>query len=141
VCGDEYVQLEADVIQYDDEQWRALPEKVRGRLGAWCMLQKTEKFLCYLPDTDFSKHDAGLAGIVVTDQCIVYCKHHRRGSVALDEPGELLLSQDGPFFDVSYHCDNHRRRLVRVRGPDGSELVRALDALQRPLRVVEVIAS
>ena len=32
------------------------------------MLQKTEKFLCYLPDTDFSKHDAGLAGIVVADQ-------------------------------------------------------------------------
>lgn len=136
VCGVEFGELESALSRPGDDQLMVVSDQVRARLSVWCRLASGEHFLKYVPDSDFTSHDAGRAGLVVTNQRVFYCKHHHRGSIGLDEHGELSLIKDGPFYEVHFRHDHQRRRLVRVRGQDGHDLIDLLDELNKPLRVV-----
>lgn len=127
VCGNAYEALESQVLAYSDEQWRSVDDTVRQRLTAWFDFQPDEQYLGYLSDSDFAKKDAGLAGIVVTDARIVYCKYHHHGEVALDDPNATLVATaDGTFHDLTYEHDGMRRKLIRVRKAQTDELITLL---------------
>ena len=134
VCGDDYLRLESDLLGHDDSAWSELDEKVRERLGAWFRFEGEERFILYVSDSDFMKADAGLAGIVLTDHRLVYCRYHHQGAIPLDAGGALRTAGDGPFRELFYHHDGHRRKLVRLRTKVWDALAEQLDELQTPLR-------
>lgn len=127
VCGDAYASLESQVLAYSDEQWRSVDDTVRQRLTAWFDFQPDEQYLGYLSDSDFAKKDAGLAGIVVTDARIVYCKYHHHGEVSLTDPAATLVATaDGSFHDLTYQHDGKRRKLIRIRKNQADQLIELL---------------
>ena len=62
------------------DPWRRLPLSIRVRIQRWYQPAEGEKFVAYFPDADYTQSEAGLAGVVLTDQRLVYHK-----SVALTE--------------------------------------------------------
>ncbi len=54
--------------------WKRLPLAVRNRIGQWFEPHEDEVFLAYIPDADFSKAEAGNAGVAMTDRRLVYRK-------------------------------------------------------------------
>lgn len=118
VCGDDYAALELQTLKYEAQAWRAIPSGVRHRLAVWFDFQGDEEFLGYFNDSDFSKSDAGLAGLILTSRRVVWCKYHQHGFASLEEPGELVAAEDGRFADLYLRARGTRRKLVRLREDD-----------------------
>ena len=141
ICGEDYTQLAQRIHGEAKGAWQSVPPHVRQRLSNWCAFKQTESFVAYLPDSDFTARDAGFAGIVLTNLRMIFCKHHTRGSLALDTAGELTLLRRGHFYDLN-HRDSHRsKRLARLRRKHGIELMETLGTLGSPLRVIHAVAS
>ncbi|MBI1367631.1 MAG: hypothetical protein GC162_03140 [Planctomycetes bacterium] len=132
--------LRAAVQKLDTPGWRAVPQNVRERLAAWFSFADQEQFLAYLPDSEFTARDAGYAGIIVTNQRLVYHKYSHSGALPLDAPGELQLACDGVFCDVTYTGGRVPKTLVRLRAPCAGELAQTLAQLKCPLQVAETDA-
>ncbi len=64
-----------------------------SRLEAWFEPEPAEGSLIYLPNIDLAEGDAGLTGVIVTDQRIVFCNREERGSVSLDDQGETARQE------------------------------------------------
>ena len=95
--------------------------------------------MAYLPDCDLSKTDKGPAGILITNQHIIYHIREKHHNMWLHDEGELLVMKDGDRFDVLYREDKRgrpKRRLARLTTGDARKLIHALDELQCNLRVV-----
>lgn len=131
VCGEDYAQLEAEVLKFDAKAWRTIPPQVRHRLNVWFDFQAGEQFLGYFNDSDFAKNEAGLAGVVMTDRRVVYCKYHHHGQFNLDEDVLIAAIVDGQFVDLKAKHAGGTRRLVRLRRGDAitlANMLRKLDA-------------
>jgi hypothetical protein len=129
---------ESDKSHDDDKvnHWAKLPETVRQRLGKWFRVMEGERFRSYFADRQISKFDHGKAGVVVTDQRIVYCRNKQEGSLHLDAYGELILMKDGPYFELYYHHDNQEMTLVQLRLNDADLFVNAVNNQNGRLRVL-----
>lgn len=57
------------------DRWQLMPLAMRNRISQWFKPQAGEHFVDYLPDEDFSKTEAGAAGLVITDRRSVYHKY------------------------------------------------------------------
>ena len=127
VCGVEYRMLERETSMLHGEQWQKLPEQVRQRINAWCKIRPREVLQLYLNDADFGRRDAGLAGLVVTDQRVVFNKYHHRGEIALDAEDALILAQcDEQFAHLSLAVGSSRSRMINLHRKDVSTLVETI---------------
>lgn len=128
VCGREYELLEQDVALLHGDAWRELPEEVRQRIAVWCKLGSHEVFKAYFSDADFGRHDRGLAGMVITDQRVVFCKYHHRGQVRRDDTEALInVKSSGQFYSLALHRGTERIRMVKVGRSDIQALVDELN--------------
>ncbi len=76
-CGERSTiaqEIEAALKNGGGGAWKRLPLAVRNRIKQWFTLASEEDFLAYIPDADFSKAEAGIAGVIVTDKKLVYHK-------------------------------------------------------------------
>ncbi len=130
VCCKEYEYLEDTVHKLDDESWSDIPEKVRDRLAVWFDFNMGETFVNYFMDADFSRAEAGLAGIVLTDQRLVFCKYHHHGAFELaDENVAVHLRDDDVFLALFVVQDGTRKKMVRLRHADVDQLLSDLKQL------------
>ncbi len=120
----------------DVDHWTKLPESVRQRLSKWFHAMEGERFRSYIAGRELSKFDHGKAGIVVTDQRIVYCRNKQQGTLHLDAYGELILLKGGPYFELYYHHDNQEITLVQLRLDDADKFVNAVNNQNGRLRVL-----
>lgn len=126
VCGPEYALLERDIGLLWSSAWGKLPEQCRQRLGVWCSFLPGEQFRLYLLDADFNRVDHGLAGLVVTNQRILFCKYHHRGQAMLDEEGLLIAQVHGEFVELSLETTSRHTRVARLHTGDLQALEEAL---------------
>lgn len=136
VCGPEYTLLEYDTSLLHGPLWRKLTDECRHRISVWCKLQPREVVRLYLSDADFGRHDKGLAGIVITDRRIVFCKYHHRGQVTLDtEQASILARCHDPFVDLVLATGTERTKMIKLHRDDLDELKATLDQVGN-IRVV-----
>jgi DNA-directed RNA polymerase subunit RPC12/RpoP len=136
VCGEDYAELEAQTLKFEAEAWRAIPQSVRHRLAAWFDFEGDEKFLGYFNDSDFSKSDAGLAGMVMTTRRLVFCRYHFHGSIGLGKAGTLQAVEDGLFATMFYKSDGSRKKLIRLRREDVDQLADLIAELDCTMEMV-----
>ncbi|MEM7576728.1 MAG: hypothetical protein AAF328_04555 [Planctomycetota bacterium] len=127
-CGPEYAQLRTDVAHLSSDAWSQLPINVRQRLEPWTRFQRGEKFLLYLNDPDFSSNDAGLAGVVITDQRLIYHKYRRLRSVALQQDATLHVRPDPTTRVVRLTLESAGRmaRAGKIHRTDMPKLIECL---------------
>ncbi|MBI1336862.1 MAG: hypothetical protein GC164_07860 [Phycisphaera sp.] len=118
VCGDDYLQLEYDLSNLQGNAWLSLPERVRDRLGVWCPFEGGERFIHYLPDVDFGKADAGLAGIVITSNRLVFHKFHHGGQVMFDEAAILVACPQARGIELTLHAEDTHTKMAAVSQED-----------------------
>jgi hypothetical protein len=116
VCGPEYAMLAEDTSLLHGELWKQLPIRTRERIGAWCKLRPREAVRLYLNDADLGHHDEGLGGLLITDQRLVFCKHHRRGQVERGQhPATIHAKVEGPFAELKLEMAGQRTRMIKIR--------------------------
>jgi predicted Zn finger-like uncharacterized protein len=138
VCGDDYLELEAMCAAAggDDDAFSELPDQIRKRLAGWYQPVDGERFVLYLKDGDYPKSDAGLGGLVLTTQRLVYCKYHKHGSLLLhDENTQLLATRNGPFDDLVSVTDGMKSKLLRLRPDDTQQLMTTLEEMDCRLKL------
>jgi hypothetical protein len=118
VCGGDYALLEEEVSLLQSDAWGELSHACRQRLGAWCNFHPGERFRLYVNDADFGMHDAGLAGLVITDQRVIFHKYHRRGEVGLDAEAIVQARADEDFAQLTLLASSGRTRMVRLHFDD-----------------------
>ena len=68
-----------------NDAWEALPKSVRMRIRRWYRPEHGEKFLAFVADAAYSEDRAGRAGVVLTDQRVVYRKNQALLGIALKD--------------------------------------------------------
>jgi len=84
VRGSEWASL-AEIRSWRErhaDPWNSLPLAIRIRLGQWYKAQPGEQFQLYVWDMEFSRAEAGLAGVIATDRRVI----HRRGPAMTELP-------------------------------------------------------
>ena len=126
VCGREYSLLASDVEALWSEEWAGVSEMTRRRLGTWVDFAPGERFQFYVNDAEFGLQDEGLAGMVLTDQRLIYHKYHRHGSISFDEHPELSIQPDGDFAALTVKTVTGRAKAARFRLRDLEPLIDAI---------------
>ena len=129
VCNEQYHQLEQEVLKLEEAAWRSVPMAVRKRVSVWFDFKEGERFIAYFNDGDFSRSDAGLGGMVVTDKRLVFCKYHSKGSIPLDQPARIEATPDGSFCQIRQKDDSQVRRLIRLRLDDTRALAEVISQI------------
>jgi hypothetical protein len=127
ICGPEYAMLAEDMSLLHGEVWKQLAEKTRQRILAWCKLRPREEVRLYLNDADLGHHDEGLGGLLLTDQRLVFCKHHHRGQVDRDQqPATIHVQSEGPFALLKLDMNGRRTRMIKARHSELATLTEEL---------------
>ena len=128
---------DCDAIAYTC--WTSIHQEVRRRLEEWFDAAPADQFQVYLAEVGLCDHEQGSAGVIVTNQRVVFCNEDNRGSVSLDGEGELQIKKTGTSYDVTF-CHGrrmrHRRPVSRLDPDDAGRLIHTLDELKRHLRTV-----
>ncbi len=135
ICGEDYLNLEKEVVKYDSAAWQRIPATVRGRIAVWFDFVGDEQFVAYFNDSDYSTADAGLGGLVVTTERLVYCKFHTHGAIDLSADDKLLGVESGKFATLYLQRNGSRRKLIRLRRDDLDKLRHVLEEIDAPLDV------
>lgn len=136
VCGDDYYQLEKALANMHGDVWNTMPEQIRERISVWCKLSSRETVKGYFRDADFTRHDSGMAGILITNERIVWCKYHHRGQVRLDnEDANIILTPELTPNGKSDSPESYQLRLIDEHASHrmGRLTARYVDELQRLL--------
>ncbi len=134
-CGPEFAHLHDDVSRLSNDAWSALPDKTRQRLETWCRFQRGERFVLYLNDADFTSKDAGLAGVVITDQRLIYHKYRHMQSIALNQDAVLHIRPEDRVVRLVLQSGGRLAKSGKVPRADMGRLVEALSKAPR-LRLI-----
>lgn len=127
VCGEEYHLLEQDVSLLHGDAWQSLSEEARKRIEVWCRFQPREVLRHYFSDADFGRRDEGLAGLIVTDQRLVFCKYHHKGQLRIDaEDATILAKPEGRFVSLTLRTGSDLQRMVKLHQTDLDRLADGL---------------
>ncbi|MEX0777118.1 MAG: hypothetical protein WD042_15545 [Phycisphaeraceae bacterium] len=138
ICGEDYLTLEHELAILGSDAWSALPEVCRQRLAAWCQFQPRERFMLYLSDADFGQRDAGLAGLVVTDQRLVYHKFHHSGQIDLALPGTLHIKTEKEFAQLSYQPPGGlRTRVAKLHAADMEQFCAVMQSIPNQIQLMD----
>ncbi len=77
-----------------DDRWQRLPFPVRKRISTWFRPRDNERFLGFFADRDFSRAEAGSAGVVLTDGRIIFKKYGTKREFDVDSGGRLEIQAD-----------------------------------------------
>jgi len=110
------------------DPWSSLPLAIRIRLGQWYKAQPGEQFQLYVWDMEFSRAEAGLAGLIATDRRLL----HRRGPALTDLPYSKRITLQ--FKKITEEVVD-----LHVRADEKTIRIQAMDAHVKQLR--EILAK
>ena len=85
-------RLERRCAEEKDNPWQLVPETIRQRLQQWYQPKPGEHFLGYIPDRALSHTEDGRAGLIITDQRLIYHNPSRHREATTSEPLQLMLA-------------------------------------------------
>lgn len=128
ICGADYERLEQEVLNLQGEAWRSLSQEVRARLAVWCAFRPRERFELYINDCDFGRSDAGLAGLVVTSERIIFHKFHHTGEASRRAPGTITVKPEVRGQALTLNTDDRHMRMIVASAEDVKRLTEVLAA-------------
>jgi hypothetical protein len=119
----DYQQIVDAIDARKNDPWKGLPLAVRNRLENWYRPHEGERFVCYIPDHDFAKAEAGMGGLVLSDKRMVYRKFSAQAEIRLDERVEVHAENTPDHYTVrigrpgekpmALHCDPSALEVIR----------------------------
>ena len=87
-----YLQQQASRLSC--EAWVRLPHVIRDRINAWCSFAPGESFVAYARHAETVAKEAGLGGLLVTDQRLIYHMFRKNIEFPLDRPLRVRVRHD-----------------------------------------------
>jgi len=134
---DNYRKLLKAADQQRHDRWRGLPLTVRNRIRQWFQPRRGERFVDYFPDEDFSKSEAGLAGLVLTNRRLIYKKYAAQREYSIGVPGEVRLIGQGKLARVEVIEKGKRPAVVNLDASAAETLLDRLKAVNSRLTVTQ----
>ena len=137
VCHATHRQLGEKGSKVSSEAWTRLPQAVRERIGMWCTFRRGERFLAYARDSHCQPKDAGLGGVLVTDQRLIFHLYRTTWSMDLDRPLAIHCRfRDETFGLAARQEDGELRPMCSLLRGDAALLFEALEDAATDLTVV-----
>ncbi len=130
-----YRRLHDAATRQRDDRWRRLSFPVRARISTWFKLSDGEKFLGYFADSDFSRAETGNAGVVLTDNRLIYKKYSTTREYIVESGGNLAIEADQALAAIRISQTGIRDAMLHASPHAASRLAKALTELKRPWRV------
>ncbi|MCP4247902.1 MAG: hypothetical protein GY778_12710 [bacterium] len=121
--------------QQKDNQWKSLPFAVRAKISQWFTEQDGEKFLGFYADEDFSRSEAGSAGLVLTDQRMLFKKYASHREYPLAKGGRLFVEASRAAAMIELSQEGQRDAMLTLRPLAASSLARTLTDLKQPWEI------
>ncbi len=115
-----------------DDRWQKLASPVRKRIATWYRPKEKERFLAYFADADFSRNEAGTAGVVLTDRRLIYKKYATKREFDVAIGGTLDITADRKSALIRICQDDVREAVLCSNPVAASHLARALTKLDPP---------
>ncbi|MCD6377390.1 MAG: hypothetical protein J7L99_00915 [Planctomycetes bacterium] len=126
VCGPDspvVKKVHEAYLKLHSNPWQTLPLAVRSRIKHWFTPQQGETFKLYIQDGDFSKTEAGLAGVVITDKRLVYRKFAARVEIPLSD--EIVINQSPKDKHLKLTISSpHSKSVNLITDESGAERLR-----------------
>jgi len=126
-----YQKLLVASRQRKDNQWKSLAAGVRIRINQWYHPRSGERFLGYYADRDFDRTERGTAGLILTDQRLIYKKYAALREYSLTEPGILDIEADRAMASVEVVQPGKRPAILSTTPLAASSLARTLSGLNK----------
>jgi predicted Zn finger-like uncharacterized protein len=126
-----YQKLLVNSRQRRDNQWKALAAGVRIRIGQWYQPQSGERFLGFFADRDFDRTERGTAGLVLTDQRLIYRKYAALREYPLATAGTLDIDADRSLASVEIAQADRPAAVLSTTPLAASSLARTLSSLNK----------
>ncbi len=137
VCHETHRQLCDKGSKVSSEAWTRLPQAVRERIGMWCTFRRGEHFLAYARDSHSQPKDAGLGGILVTNQRLVFHLYRTTWSMDLRQPLKVYCRlRDETFGLAARQGEEELRPMCSLLRGDAALLFEALEDAAADLTVV-----
>lgn len=130
-----YRRLVEAAARQRDDRWRKLSFPVRTRISTWFKLNDGERFLGYFSDTDFSRAETGIAGVVLTDRRMIFKKYSTSRIYDVQRGGKLNIEADRKHAVVRIAQAGERDATLNSNPATASHLARALSKLNQPWQV------
>ncbi len=121
--------------QRRDNQWKSLAIGIRTKIGKWYTPVEGEKFLGYYADRDFDQTDRGTAGVVLTDQRLIYKKYAALREYLLDKDGLLDIEATQARASIEIQQKEERPATLATTPLAASSLARTLSGLKKPWKI------
>lgn len=130
-----YKLISDSSMRQQDEKWRRLATPVRNRIAHWYKPRNGEHFLAYFRDTDFSRAETGVSGLVVTDRRLIYKKYSTLRQFDINEGGELDIKADRRDAEIHIIQKGQREATLKSNPIAASHLAKALSKMSHPWKV------
>lgn len=88
------------IRQRGADPWQVVPLAVQSRIRKWYAPEKAEKFLAYIPDSDYARAEDGSAGLVVTDRRLVCFKQGQTVEIPLNSQLTVARMKEGQKINM-----------------------------------------
>jgi predicted Zn finger-like uncharacterized protein len=127
-----YDKLVEAAREQKDNQWSSLPFAVRAKISHWFTLQDGETFKGYFADADFSRSEAGAAGLVLTDRRMVYKKYTAIREYSLANGGAVDIETGPSAAMVEITQPDKRTAILAATPVVATTLAQSLNSLRVP---------
>ncbi len=125
VCGsgsEAHEQVRQAIKDGYGRPWQQLPLTVRIRINRWFKAAEGERFLCYIPDAEYAKAEAGLAGVVLTDLRLIFHKSLGQLDLLRTEDIELEAVDTATGTDLAIIAPNGKRVILKTNKTHATQL-------------------
>lgn len=137
ICHPSHQLLLEKGSRVSSEAWIRLAQSTRDRIGMWCTFRRGENFQAYARDSHSTPKDAGLGGVLVTDQRLVFHLYRTTWSMDLAKPLRIYSRARGETFGLAAQSeDNDMKPMCSVLRGDAALLFEALEDHAADLTVI-----
>ncbi len=118
-----------------DDRWQRLAFAVRNRISHWYKPHEGEHFLAFFRDSDFQRTETGAAGLLLTNQRLIFKKYKTSCEYDIKTSGRLEIEADRKNATVRITQSGGREATLHSNPVAASHLAKTLAKMPNPWEV------
>ncbi|NOT01347.1 MAG: hypothetical protein HOP29_12045 [Phycisphaerales bacterium] len=136
-----YQRLVEAAQRQRNDRWQRLSFPVRTRIAGWYKPKDNEKFVGYFADAEFSRTEAGKAGVVLTDRRLIFKKYATIREFDVVAGGRLDIDANTRAAVIRISQAGAREAQLNASPVAASHLAKAITALKTPWQIKVTTAT
>ncbi len=121
-----YAKLVDRIAKTAENPWDSLSLVVQHRIQGWFKPAREEQFIAYVPDRDRARTEEGVAGVLLSDQRLIYHSQMRHYELGAAQPVEFRLAMGSTDGELQIKTPGWEAKHLRVDRDGVARLRRGL---------------